>query len=998
MDHSRSRHLTEARSTATRALSLLAGLALTLVLPLAANAQTQAESRANKANWQLAEKYSAAAINQVMGSTSLGAGGWVRETDSLWYPWRDNNGTTFYLVQTKTKDKKPLFDHQKLAAQLTLEHKKPVDPKNLPFTAVTWMTDLKTIRFTVDSLRYEYSLPTETLKGVGLACNDSTATAGAAGRGGGGGGRGGGGGGGGGQGRGGGGGGGADFRNYSPDSTHFAFAKDHNLYVVIVATRDTIQLTRVGVAGYSFGFRDTTVTATQDTAAADMDPEMKMLADINDFYNNSDLPGDYERFLSRLTPEQQQQQQQQQQQGGRGGAQVQANGCIVQGGRGAAGQDQGRQGGGAGNQGRGGRGATPNRDPRVRANVVWSTDSKTFYIQRNDGRGIDSLYLVQVLNVPRPEVVPYAYAMPGETKVSQQELWGWRVGDKEARKLPVSKWKDQRISSMHYGSTSERIRMWRRDRLQRNAELIEVDLSKGNSVRVMVAENFVDANIEPATLQVKYLNGTTRDGDFVLWSERTGWAHWYLYDNSGKLKNAITSGPWRADGAAVVFDSVKRVLFLPGVGREPGENPYYRHLYRVNMDGTGFTLMDPGNANHTGGAASLSNSRKFFIDVSTRMDMAPKITLRDAMGAHYMDLEETDLTRLKGIGWKAPTPFQVKSADGVTDIYGNMYVPFDLDTTKKYPIILSIYPGPQTEQVTYAFSTGAAPQRLAQLGFVVIQIGNRGGSPQRSNAYQSYSYYNLRDYGLADKKAGVEQLALRYKFIDIERVGMYGHSGGGFMTAAALLVPPYNDFFDVGVSSSGNHDNNVYNQNWSEQYHGLREIVTPKSAIVAASDSNDQNAGRGGPNRAGAGGGGGTRGGGGGGGRTGAAGAATGGAAAGRAARPAGSFVGTGTPLSDSVDITFEIHVPTNAEVAGNLKGRLLLVHGDMDNNVHPAGTIRLADALIRANKRFDLFIMPGAAHGYGQGQTYFNRMLYEYFSEHLLGDNYRGSAEIRPF
>jgi dipeptidyl aminopeptidase/acylaminoacyl peptidase len=284
----------------------------------------------------------------------------------------------------------------------------------------------------------------------------------------------------------------------------------------------------------------------------------------------------------------------------------------------------------------------------------------------------------------------------------------------------------------------------------------------------------------------------------------------------------------------------------------------------------------------------------------------------------------------------------VKAADGVTDIYGNIFVPFDLDPNKKYPIIASVYPGPQTEQVNSTFSANPVQQRLAQLGFVVIQIGNRGGNPRRSNAYQHYSYYNLRDYGLADKKAGIEQLAARYPFIDIDRVGIYGHSGGGFMTAAAMLLPPYNDFFKVGVSSAGNHDNNVYNQNWSEQYHGLKEVRTPKKTTAAGISNDGQNG------------------------------------------------------QEQEFETKFEIHIPTNAEIAQNLKGRLLLVHGDMDNNVHPAGTIRLMDALIKANKRFDFMLMPGKAHGFADYQPYFTRMMFEYFSEHLLGDYYRADAVIR--
>jgi dipeptidyl aminopeptidase/acylaminoacyl peptidase len=318
-----------------------------------------------------------------------------------------------------------------------------------------------------------------------------------------------------------------------------------------------------------------------------------------------------------------------------------------------------------------------------------------------------------------------------------------------------------------------------------------------------------------------------------------------------------------------------------------------------------------------------------------------------------MELEEMDLTRLKEIGWKPPERFVVKAADGITDIFGNIWKPFDFDPARQYPLIAYVYPGPQTESVNSSFVAGGVPQQLAQLGFIVIQIGNRGGSPQRSNAYHSFGYYNLRDYALADKKTGIEQLAARHPWIDLDRVGIYGHSGGGFLTAAALLQPPYNDFFKVGVSSAGNHDNNIYNQNWSEQHHGLR--IIPDSVRTRADSAR---------------------------------------------ARAAMARTGAGAvipdTLTDEEKLRYEIKVPTNAELAANLKGKLLLVHGDMDNNVHPANTTRLVNALIKANKRFDMMMLPGKAHGFADMQPYFNRMLMEYFAEHLMGDYYRGAAEIR--
>jgi dipeptidyl-peptidase-4 len=577
-------------------------------------------------------------------------------------------------------------------------------------------------------------------------------------------------------------------------------------------------------------------------------------------------------------------------------------------------------------------GAANANEQRVRAGGTWSKDSKRFFVSRTDQRKVKDLYLVNSLNLPRPSLMTYKYAMPGEADVPQQETWLFEPETKTISKMEIGKWKDQRAMDMHFqDASSDVVRFVRRDRLQRNMEVCDYD-AKTKKTSVLITEGVENAFLE--SQQIRYLKP---GGDFIWWSERTGWGHFYLYNNAGKLKNAITSGPYRANNLIEVEPEKGRLWFNSN-GREDDENPYYKHLYRVNLDGKDLTLLDKGDADHN---STLSTSKDFAVDVASRTDMAPVAVLRDNEGRTVLELEKTDLSRLYQTGWKMPKTFTVKAADGVTDIYGNMWLPFDFDKNKKYPIIANVYPGPQTESVTTAFSATASNQRLAQLGFVVIQIGNRGGNPARSNAYHSYGYYNLRDYGLSDKKAGIEQLAAQNPWIDIDKVGIYGHSGGGFMTAAALMLPPYNEFFKVGVSSAGNHDNNVYNQNWSEQHHGLREV--PVSGTTKTTE-----------------------------------------------AKPEDSFLGWDDPQFDSgygtTGTRFDIKVPTNAELAANLKGHLFLVHGDMDNNVHYAGTVRLMDALIKANKRFDFMSMPGQAHGFGPMQNYFMQRLYEYFVQHLMG------------
>jgi dipeptidyl-peptidase 4 len=829
------------QSVARRNWRPRAGLSLLALLPLLA-APVEAQTRAAPAaNWELANRFDTDNLRLAVRSTNV-QGRWIHETDSLWYRWETPQGAQFTLVVPASRTKRPLFDHVRLAADLSAMHGKPYDATNLPFNTVDFEPDGRRFRFRVDSTRYRYDLGSGTLSSLGTIPRDTLRAERRQ--------------------RGGFGGGGGfggfnqnrDFRNYAPDSTVFAFAREHNLYIVDVATGDTTQISTDGVEHYSFGARDTT-------------------------------------------------QQQQQQQD----------------------DDEDDLGGGA-----------DSRDPRVRANVTWSPDSRAFVVTRNDQRKVSELYLVDALSNPRPRLVSYRYSMPGEENVAQVELYRWTRGDSRIAPVDVSKWKDQRLFNIHWTTGSDKVRLTRRDRLQRNLELIEVALPS-NDIRVLLTERVENAYLESQAPQY-----AKAGGDFVWWSERTGWGHYYLYDHDGNLKRPLTSGDWRAD-SFLAMDTLRRTAWITGFGREPGENVYYRHTYRVHLDQGGPQLLDEGEAEHQ---PSLSPSRRWLLDNHSRIDRPSEAVLRDAStGAVVMALESFDTKPLEALGWKPPEQFRVKAADGVTDIYGNMWKPFDFDSTKSYPIIAHVYPGPQTEQVTTTFSPTAVQQRLAQLGFIVIQIGNRGGSPRRSNAYHSYGYYNLRDYGLADKKAGIEQLAARHSWINIDRVGIYGHSGGGFMTAAALLLPPYNDFFKVGVSSAGNHDNNVYNQNWSEQHHGLREVRGNQNTRRTVQQENGN---------------------------------------------------GQDGDAAQDDSVRFDIKVPANHELAENLKHRLLLVHGDMDNNVHPAGTVRLADALIRANKRFDYMVMPGKAHGFANYQPYFTRLMMEYFAEHLIGDYYREFAEIK--
>ncbi|GHA64375.1 S9 family peptidase [Pontibacter akesuensis] len=560
-----------------------------------------------------------------------------------------------------------------------------------------------------------------------------------------------------------------------------------------------------------------------------------------------------------------------------------------------------------------------NKDKRKPARIAWSPDSKSFAMIRSDERKVKDLWVIHNTAKGRPELETYKYQMPGEKEAPIRELLVFDFAAKSAKKINAAAYKDQELSLWSapdlkknrddvykpdvWHGTNDKLYFTRTSRDLKKIDICQLDVKSG-AVTPVIKEEF---NTYVEVNRAGLVNGGK---ELIHWSERDGWGHFYLYDGAGNLKNRITTGPYHTE-EIVGIDEKNRVLYFTANGREAGEDPYLLHLYRVNLDGSGLTLLNRGSFDNT---VSMNDANTYFVNTASTVNSVPKSEVYNNKGRKVMDLETADLSRLMTTGYKFPEPFMVKADDGITDLYGVMYKPFDFDSTKTYPVIEYVYPGPQTEAVNKAFGHRMDRlDRLAQLGFIVVTVGNRGGHSARSKWYHTYGYGNLRDYGLADKKAALEQLADRHPFIDISRVGITGHSGGGFMSTAAMLVYP--DFFKVAVSGAGNHENNIYNRWWSEKHHGVKEVITAKG------------------------------------------------------------------------DTTFKYAIDKNPDLAKNLKGHLLLVTGDVDNNVHPANTIRMADALIKANKRFDFMLMPGQRHGFGDMTEYFFWMMGDYFTRHLLGD-----------
>ena len=554
----------------------------------------------------------------------------------------------------------------------------------------------------------------------------------------------------------------------------------------------------------------------------------------------------------------------------------------------------------------------------------WSSDSKNFVYQKTDRRKIKDLWVINSVGKKRPTLETYKYHMAGEEAEYTHEILIFDIKSKDIRKVQIDSVKQKTISyisgiNIHSKRTkpssyddefrptlllSDKGKIYfnitSRDR--KKMDVCRADINTGE-VEVLIEER-MNTYIETRPL---YL--IKNETEMIHWSEKDGWAHFYRHDINGNLLNRITSGPFHSDNIKY-YDQKSNFLFFSAHGVNKEIDPYYEHTYKISLNGGVPKLLNKGDFNTM---TYPSDNHKFFVNNFSRVNTTPKSNLINSDGSVIMNLETADLSALFESGYKFPETFKAKADDGITDLYGVIYKPFDFDENKKYPLLEYVYPGPQTESVNKSFSVRMDRlDRMAQLGFIVITLGNRGGHPDRSKWYHNYGYGNLRDYGLADKKYVAQQLANRHDFIDINRVGIYGHSGGGFMSTAAILVYP--DFFKVAYSQAGNHDNSIYNSWWSETHHGILEET------------------------------------------------------------------------DDDGNIKYIYDIDKNQSLAKNLKGHLYLVTGDMDNNVHPGATYRMANALIKANKKFGFMILPSQRHGFGNMSEYNFWLRANHFSKYLLG------------
>ncbi|MGD9902555.1 MAG: DPP IV N-terminal domain-containing protein [Vicinamibacterales bacterium] len=547
--------------------------------------------------------------------------------------------------------------------------------------------------------------------------------------------------------------------------------------------------------------------------------------------------------------------------------------------------------------------------------VLWSPDSKKVATFQQDEREVGEMYLVET-RAGHPVLKAWKYPLPGDEVVAMLHRV---VVDTDSGTVVRFKMDpdyhramlgdDFDVDDMIWSPDAARLAFVSTARDHKSATVRVADAVTG-AVRTVFEETSSTHFESVAGWRVLW------ETNEILWnSQRDDWSHLYLYDlTNGRLKHQVTRGPGPVQRILRVDDKA-RVVYFTANGREKGRDPYFTHAYRIGLDGKGYALLTPEDAHH---AVQVSTSGAYFIDHGSTPTRPAEVVLRDATGAEVMPLEKADITKLVAAGWKPPEPFTVKARDGKTDLHGLLFTPTTLDPTKKYPIINYAYPGPQAGSVG---TRGFVPARLdhqalAELGFVVFTLDGMG-TPGRSKSFHDTWYGAMgRDNTLPDQVAGMKELASRYPWIDIDRAAMWGHSGGGFITADAMFRYP--DFFKVGISESGNHDQRVYEDDWGERYQGLLRRI-------------------------------------------------------------GGAHEG-GTEPRD----TYEAEA--NQTLAKELKGKLFLMHGMMDDNVPPQSTYLVMEALIKANKDFDLLLLPSQRHGFGVDGPYVMRRRWDYFVRHLLG------------
>ena len=557
--------------------------------------------------------------------------------------------------------------------------------------------------------------------------------------------------------------------------------------------------------------------------------------------------------------------------------------------------------------------------------LKWSPKSDKIATFRQDARGVGEMYLTTT-NVGHPKLQSWKYALPGDEKIFEIERLIIDLKNNNIVRLNMENDFQRSTTTDHIAGRDGELldTQWNedgsklafisssRDHKMANLKIANTKTGQVSSVFKETVDTYYESGLGSENWKVLF------DSDEFIWySEKDNWGHLYLYDLKTKqLKNRITKGNWLVR-KLLHIDENKRELFFTAGGREKG-NPYHVYLYKINFDGSGLKCLTPEKGTHI---INPSPNWNYFVTTYSTTKNPPTSILKDKNGKTLLQLSISNVDKLQSNGWQEPIEFNVKARDDKTDLYGLLYLPSYYKSDKKYPVLNYIYPGPQSGSVgNYSFMVARRDfQALAELGFVVVAV-DAMGTPGRSKSFHDAYYGNMGDNGLPDNIKTIQQLSKKYTAMDLSKVGIWGHSGGGFASTGALLRYP--EFYDVAVSSSGNHDNRNYEADWGEKWHGLMNHIDLNS------NDNDSE--------------------------------------------------------YDFKKTNYDSQA--NQLLVENLKGKLLIAHGMLDDNVPPSNTMLVVEELIKANKDFDLILFPNKRHGYGDMSNYMMRRKWDFFVKHLKG------------
>ncbi|ARD44296.1 DPP IV N-terminal domain-containing protein [Colwellia sp. PAMC 21821] len=544
--------------------------------------------------------------------------------------------------------------------------------------------------------------------------------------------------------------------------------------------------------------------------------------------------------------------------------------------------------------------------------VKWSPDSKKLTTFKHDSRNVGEMGIVSTA-VGHPKIDVWKYPLPGDENIFKIQrvvinieqasvvVLDMPADDHRSTITDHVAGRDGSLLDIDWSSDSSHFAFVSSTRDHKTATLKIADAITGKvrTVFTETAQSFFESGV--SSISWKYLD---KSNEFIWFSQRSNWGHLYLINaESGEIKNQITKGDWTVLALLNVNQETGKLIFS-GAGKEGGD-PYFHYLYSINKDGSDLTLLTPEKKHHR---ITLSHDAEYFLDQVSTPNQPETSFIRSTSRNSGFIVEQMDINKLTATGWQAPTSFIVKDRNNEHNIYGLMYKPSDFDASKSYPVVNYLYPGPQVGSIRgrHFRSARGDNQAIAELGFIVIEI-DALGTPGRSKSFHDFYYENMGDSGIPDQVSAIKQLAKKYHWIDSTRVGIWGHSGGGFASTRALLTYP--DFYSVAVSQAGNHDNRNYADEWGEKYHGV---------LVKNED---------------------------------------------------------GTTNYDS---------QANQLVVDNLKGKLLIAHGTTDTNVPPYNTLIVVEALIAANKDFDMLMLPNRGHGFAR-EPYMMRKRWDYFVQHLM-------------